>query len=226
MVLVDPEFRRQGVASNLVRQALRYLEDQACSCQKLDATEEGRGLYQRLGFRVEYEVQRWKRFPGQPLVKDLGGNQPVPLEASLPPGLMRLDRRIFGASRRQLLESFLVNAFPGYQGRDSRSRRGSVPGQNELQGYGFVRPGRKAAQVGPLVALSLPVAEQLMERLLQHFPERETIADVVAGNGKARALLERHDFLPVRHLVRMFRGRNVFAGRPEVVYCLAGFEWG
>ena len=43
-------------------------------------------------------------------------------------------------------------------------------------------------------------------------------------NKRARTLLQRHDFFPVRRLVRMFRGPNAFPGRPEEVYCLAGFE--
>ncbi len=44
MVVVDPEFRRQGVATSLVRRAIHYLEREGCPCQKLDATPEGKGI--------------------------------------------------------------------------------------------------------------------------------------------------------------------------------------
>ena len=226
MVLVDPEFRRQGVATSLVRRALHYLEQKGCPCQKLDATSEGTGIYERLGFQIEYEVQRWTRPPKMFRSKAREGDPLARIEHLLPSGLEELDRRIFGASRRKLLESFLAGEYPGYQGGGSGSGQSTDTQPHGVRGYGFARPGRRAAQVGPLVALNPHLAGQLMESLLHHFGEGEMIADVVAGNREARALLQRHDFFPVRHLVRMFRGPNAFPGRPEEAYCLAGFEWG
>jgi GNAT superfamily N-acetyltransferase len=214
MVLVDPEFRRQGVATSLVRKALHYLERKGCTCQKLDATPEGKEIYERLGFQVEYEVERWRRLAQKFRPEAHRGDPLARIQHVLPPGLEELDRRVFGASRRTLLKSFLAGEYPGYQGGES------------AEGYGFARPGRKAAQVGPLVALNPQLAEHLMERFLQHFGGGEMIADVVAGNENARILLQRYDFFPVRHLLRMFRGPNAFPGRPAEVYCLAGFEWG
>ena len=226
MVVVDPEFRRQGVATSLVRRAIHYLEREGCPCQKLDATPEGKGIYERLGFQVEYDVQRWRRLPKRIRSEPREGRPLARIEHLLPPGLEALDRRAFGASRRELLESFLEGDFPGYQGRESGSGPGPDLETHGVRGYGFARPGRRAAQVGPLVAPDAQLAGELMERLLQHFGERELIADVVAGNKRARTLLQRHDFFPVRRLVRMFRGPNAFPGRPREVYCLAGFDWG
>ncbi len=214
MVLVDPGFRRLGVATGLVRRALHYLERKGCPCQKIDATAEGKGIYERLGFQVEYEVQRWSRLPKKFRAEAPRGGPLARIQHVLPPGLEELDRRVFGASRRTLLESFLTGECPGYQGRESGG------------GYGFARPGRKAAQVGPLAALNPQLAGHLMERFLQHFGEEPMIADAIARNENARILLQRHDFFPVRHLLRMFRGPNAFPGRPAEVYCLAGFEWG
>ena len=213
MVLVDPEFRRRGIATNLVRKALRYLERKGCQCQKLDATSEGKGIYERLGFLVEYEVQRWRRSAVSPPEPREGGPLAM-IEHSLPPGLEAFDRRAFGASRRRFLESFLAGGSAGYVCRESEPRPGTDPEEHALRGYGFARPGWRAVQVGPLVAIGPQVAEQLMERLLRHFGESEMIADVVAENRSVRDLLERHDFAPDRQLVRMFRGPNAFPGRP------------
>ena len=86
---------------------------------------------------------------------------------------------------------------------------------NLIRGYGFGRPGRGAAQIGPLVAVNPGAAGELMDRLRRDLGQSAIIADVAAGNRKARDLLERHGFSPARHLVRMFRGPNAFPGQLE-----------
>ena len=225
MVLVDPDFRRQGVATNLVRTALHYLERKGCQCQKLDATSEGKEIYEKLGFRVEYQVQRWRR-SAMSLPEPREGGQLAMIGRSLAPGLEALDRRAFGASRRELLNLFLHNGFRGYACSEPQTPSAAVSRPNLIRGYGFGRPGRGAAQIGPLVAVNPGAAGELMDRLRRDLGQSTIIADVAAGNRKATDLLERHGFSPVRHLVRMFRGPNAFPGQLEEIYCLAGFEWG
>src|SRR5262249_49185807 len=61
MVLVDTDARRKGVGTRLVAETIAYLESVACRCQKLDATEAGALVYEKMGFHIEYEVQRWQR---------------------------------------------------------------------------------------------------------------------------------------------------------------------
>src|ERR1044071_6889045 len=59
MVLVDPEFRRRGIATALVRAALGSLEAEGASAVKLDATPEGAHVYEGLGFEAELRIERW-----------------------------------------------------------------------------------------------------------------------------------------------------------------------
>src|SRR6266850_7622987 len=63
MVLTDPEFRGQGLASQLMRRTLEFLNGRTIQCVKLDATGMGRGLYQKFGFVDECPVERWVRAP-------------------------------------------------------------------------------------------------------------------------------------------------------------------
>src|SRR5688572_11538652 len=50
MVLVDPAYRRRGVATALMGAALDHLRRRGVTTVKLDATPAGRMLYERLGF--------------------------------------------------------------------------------------------------------------------------------------------------------------------------------
>jgi GNAT superfamily N-acetyltransferase len=56
MLLVDPAWRGRGVGTALLERALDCLSD--CECIKLDATPEGRRLYQQHGFRDEFRLWR------------------------------------------------------------------------------------------------------------------------------------------------------------------------
>src|ERR1044071_2232747 len=58
MVLVDPQYRRQGIAVQLMNVALEYLNGKVETI-KLDATELGQPVYEKFGFAAESEVERW-----------------------------------------------------------------------------------------------------------------------------------------------------------------------
>ena len=60
MVLTHPEFRRRGLARELVSHLLERAKELGVETVKLDATDEGRGLYESLGFQAEQAVERWQ----------------------------------------------------------------------------------------------------------------------------------------------------------------------
>src|SRR3954447_4671037 len=60
MLLVDPEFRGRGIGSALLNACLKYLHGRGIGCIKLDATPQGKLLYERLGFRAEWSLTRWE----------------------------------------------------------------------------------------------------------------------------------------------------------------------
>src|SRR5262245_50897458 len=63
MVLTHPEHRGNNFASRLMRQALDWANAERIECVKLDATEMGRPIYEKLGFVFERLVERWVRPP-------------------------------------------------------------------------------------------------------------------------------------------------------------------
>ena len=58
MVLVDPEVRGKGIGTALLLKAIDYLDARRVPCMKLDATPQGKPIYARLGFRIEFEIER------------------------------------------------------------------------------------------------------------------------------------------------------------------------
>jgi len=213
MVLVDPEARQRGIATRLVHHAIEYLESAGCRCQKLDATEAGARVYEKMGFTVEYEVQRWlgRGRGGAPARAGISGLNATHLAA-----LERLDAAAFGASRRRLLEWYVDNPAPRFLAGDPAEPAGYVTG----------RPGSGAWQMGPLVAGDADTAEQLAISFLAGLPDAPVIADVPAVNSEAVRRLEQLGFTRRRVLQRMYRGENAWPGRPPLPFYLAGFEYG
>ncbi|NQV28371.1 MAG: GNAT family N-acetyltransferase [Rhodopirellula sp.] len=61
MMLVLPEYRRRGIARQLMLTGIDYLRSRGVTCIKLDATPLGQPLYEQLGFTAEWSFQRWER---------------------------------------------------------------------------------------------------------------------------------------------------------------------
>src|SRR5437016_1608350 len=68
MVLVHPDFRARGIGRALLNRCLEYLQHRGIRCIKLDATSQGKLLYDQLGFHEEWSLTRWEcRTPRMPI---------------------------------------------------------------------------------------------------------------------------------------------------------------
>lgn len=56
-VYVKPEYRRRGLAARLMRLALDWARERGCKRVRLRASDEGRFLYEALGFRAGREME-------------------------------------------------------------------------------------------------------------------------------------------------------------------------
>ncbi len=91
-----------------------------------------------------------------------------------------------------------------------------------LESTGWSRPGRVAAYIGPVTARTAAEARDIVLHCGVSGP---AFWDVPAANPAALELAGSLGFQPVRRLIRMRRGPAV-AERPELVFALAGFEYG
>jgi ribosomal protein S18 acetylase RimI-like enzyme len=210
MVLVDPEFRGRGIGSALLGHTLDYLHARKVPCTKLDATPQGKGLYQRLGFRSEYEIERH-------ILKRGAGAARLPAREEDVRIVLGMDRDVFGADRSAVLSS-VASAAPEFV---ITARQGRT-----LSGYALGRRGSRADHLGPWVACNRAAAREILERFLDRSGRNFVLVDVVKDNAWAPALLAEKGFKFSRNLTRMWRGKNAHPGRPDLLGAILGPEFG
>jgi GNAT superfamily N-acetyltransferase len=210
MVLVDPDYRGQGIGTMLLERAVEYLDGAGIPAIKLDATPQGKPIYQKLGFVVEYEIERWmlrrenrtsRQVTGAPQIEDV----------------CQFDQRVFGADRASLLRS-LADAAPDLTQVEYE--------QGALTGYAFGRHGSRADHLGPWVATNLASASRLLDGFLARSGRELLFVDVVCSNAWVPQLVKARGFEFSRPLTRMFRGRNEFPGEPGLICAICGPEFG
>ncbi len=206
MVLVLPDCRGKGVGRGLMEHALAWLEQRGVRQVKLDATDMGRPLYEKLGFREEQPMERWAAGSGQWPVASGQYGQPRRLEV--------MDRECFGVDRTALYECLLA-AFPG-QGAWK-------PGK----GFCLGRPGSHAYYLGPCQAVDAGVAGELIRAAMLQARAAAYFWDLFPAVGPAVDLARGLGFERKRTLWRMaLRPQAGLPGRPERVFGVAGFEYG
>ena len=216
MVLVDPEFQKRGIGTQLLNKTIEYLDHQKIPTMKLDATPQGQPLYAKLGFVPEYEIERWilrrslNTSPGASHSSHSQTEGQVDL-------LVKFDRKLFGADRSFLLNS-LRCSFP--------TLTTNIWSNGLLQGYAFGRSGLFADHLGPWVANSRATAEHLLLEFLARSSRETLLVDCLSSNSVAIELLRSHGFTRSRLLTRMFRGPNAHPGNRESLFAIVGPEFG
>ena len=107
MVLVDPAVRGRGIGTALVRHALEFLDGTGIASVRLDATSLGQPLYEKLGFRSQYNLARYEGMPTRSI--------DVKAQATIREGwpgdvdeIMRLDRATTRTNRRKFVERLIA----------------------------------------------------------------------------------------------------------------------
>jgi GNAT superfamily N-acetyltransferase len=214
MLLVDRRRRRRGLGTRLLEAAVLSLE--RVETVKLDATPQGKLVYDRLGFRDECLLSRLIiRGAATPVEDPASGVRP-PSAGDLA-AVAAFDAEAFGAPRPRLLEALFRRA------PELASLR---EGPSGVLGYSLGRRGSACDHIGPLVARDLETAQCLVLRALARRSGRPALIDAFRGNGRWLAFLESLGFAQERGFTRMHRGPNRFPGRPELQWAAAGPELG
>jgi GNAT superfamily N-acetyltransferase len=207
MVLVLPEHRRKGFATQLLKKALAENAG-AGLVSLLDATPAGREVYRQEGFRDTWGFKRFslsKSFSIQ-------GKARAITESDWP-RILELDRRAFGADREIVLRNL--------------ARR--LPQAALVSESGFVlgREGREATQIGPLVARNESGAADLLAAALASV-RPPVYLDLLDSRPEITSRLEKAGFEFQRPFTRMVHtpGEALAPGEAGLVYCPAGPELG
>lgn len=221
MVLVADAWRHRGLASDLMRACVDHLRA-AKIAPFLDATPAGATVYGRLGFAAGFEIDRWQW--NASTAAGIENDPPAPAALALRSAgtgdldaIAKLDRAATGLDRRFLLESFL-----------------SRPGSRAClcaDGAGFViaRAGRRATQIGPLVASEANEAIALLANAVasaRAIAGRNVFLDLPRCRVEAAAWLAAHGFVRQRSFVRMSLGAAHAPAPGDASFILAGPEFG
>ena len=162
-MIVAPAHRRRGVGAAILDAVAQYLEAEGCIRLELNATSEGRPLYERQGFRslgtsVAARIPRGTRLAPRPDVKVRPATR-EDLDA-----VAAYDRPRFGGDRRVLLE-LLIRA-PG-------TTTVIAEDDNGIVGYECVRVAE--SRIGPMLAEAPEIAAALLLEGFVRMPEAPDI---------------------------------------------------
>jgi GNAT superfamily N-acetyltransferase len=209
MILVHPDFRRKGIASALMNKCVEHLQDLKVESIKLDATDQGRLVYAKLGFIDEQLICRY-------VAEKQTAESSSRLDTPDWTQIKKADLEVFGADRLALLKTLCKNGFS--------SQNFNLP--EKIFGYGFARCGFDASFIGPLVASNKDTAKNILGDLLKKLPAGRVYMDILPQNKQAKELAELMGFKVVRELMRMYLGSPGNSGKTEMIYSATGFELG
>src|SRR5207247_7956858 len=141
MVLTRIGWRGRSFARNLLATALARADQLGIATVKLDATDQGQPVYEKMGFRAEQPVERCFREGSSQTVEQTAS------EKTLNRACLDLDSEAFGADRSQLMHEL--------------GKRSTI--SSTTRGYLFSRPGRVSDYIGPCVAKNSESARRFIE---------------------------------------------------------------
>ena len=220
MVLVDEAHRRRGIGRRMLDYAHAHLDARGIETVALDATPAGIPLYERLGYRAQHGLERWRGIVADSIGVPSGvaaathqssGATPAtsesgrshvgiavrPLTTDDLAAVAEYDARAFGTDRRHILRAL----FEGHPDECVVAER-----EGRVRGYALSRSGARARHLGPLVADDAATADALARAALRRYRGVEALMDVVTPNQAAVALAGRLGLAPVRPFARMTRG--------------------
>ena len=216
MVLVDKEYRGQGISKSLLTDVFKKLE--SCKSVKLDATPAGQQVYKKFGFTDEYLIARMTNASMKNLPTD-DDNEILhgPIQFEQIQEIIALDEIIFGANRTQLIKS-LINEYPGKSLLLKRN--------NRLTGFALGREGTKYHQIGPVVASNTTDTKILIMKALTKLTNQPVVVDVLCDKEELLDWLDSIGFIKQRHFMRMYKKENSFPGVIDKQYLICGPEFG
>jgi GNAT superfamily N-acetyltransferase len=215
MVLIAGYYRRQGLGTKLMR---RCLDDLVAAnlVPVLDATPAGRDVYTGLGFEDSWGYKRLLLSDRKIVPEVENGIAIEGISDSAWQQLCEYDASVFGADRSHILGRF----------------RGRLPEAEfcvwrggHIVGFLLGRMGRKAAQLGPLVAESEEIACALLAQALETVSAPVYI-DFVDDKPLTARWLATAGFVAERPLTRMLLKRKESFQDATQTYAVAGPEFG
>jgi GNAT superfamily N-acetyltransferase len=169
-VMVSPRIQRQRLGQHLMHALMADLDQRTVL---LNATAEGRGVYERMGFGMTGEVRQHQGIASPPQVVALAeGWRLRPLGRNDAKRLVALDTRACGMPRDGMIEQLLAEAETVVLARDG-----------EAEGFATIRRFGKGHAIGPVIAPDLENAKALIAYWCSRYAGKFVRIDVDAASG-------------------------------------------
>lgn len=209
-------WRGRGVGRALAAACVEAAETAGAATIALDASEPGRKLFARVGFRDDGHAARWARGPGAPpldLPEDDGGVSVHPTGPYEALDVAAYDAPLFGAGRGPVLADVLARA-------KGTALLAYARADGKLAGY--VAADEHA--IGPLVAKEARVAQVLLHACLA--AGAPAVATLWDANAAAAEVFAEAGFRPTGATsARMVRGGDLPLRR-EAIFAVRSWAWG
>jgi GNAT superfamily N-acetyltransferase len=215
MVIVHPDYRGLGLGKKVTQLCL----DSVLNTQTvmLVATEEGRPLYEKMGFVAIDYIHKFICNNYQPHHLDDNVSFTIEkIESSWIPKIIELDKFAFGVDRASFLTLRIA------QSQEAMAVRSSL---GEIIGFGLSIVTPANLILGPIVAPNSEVASHLIHRLVGNYQEKLRI-DVPSGNDTFISYIESCGFVKVNQPPIMIKNADHLPIRNETLYGIAAQIFG
>jgi len=219
LLIVKTEYRKRGIATTLMKEAINYMFSHGVETIKLDAVQSIADLYRKLGFTDECDSIRFARIGKRGITsfsKFLEHMKEEELEQ-----IAEFDAQYFGVNRLKVLDC-LFRDYPEYC-FVSRS-------MNKINGYIMARKTESGFWIGPWVCnpQNYATAKKLITSCINSFDENglELRVGIPSVNSNATRLLQSLEFKEVSKSIRMVLGKRDLTGNFLGVYGIAAPEKG
>lgn len=193
LVMVSPRMQGQRLGQHLMHAVMQGLDDRT---MLLHATQEGRGVYERMGFAITGEVRQHEGIAAPARLVALPDDMRLrPLGRNDTKALIALDARAGGMPRDALLRQLLDEGEAVVLAREG-----------EAIGFSIARRFGRGHAIGPVVAPDLEGAQALVAHWCNHHAGKFLRIDVDAASGLPE-WLEAQGLSRAGTVTTMVRGR-------------------
>jgi len=187
LYIVVPDARGKGYGMELWQHAMEHLK--GCNVG-LDAVVEQEQTYRNAGFSTFYRSTRFEGVGGGARPGNVTRLEDIDFAK-----IVKYDRQCFPGARETFMQTWLEAA---------GSKGFGVMDNDDLTGFGVIRPCAKGYKIGPLFADNAEVAESIFNALKASIPGENFYLDVIAPNKEAVKMAKDHKLREVFVTVRMY----------------------
>jgi predicted N-acetyltransferase YhbS len=218
LLIVRAEYRRKGIGTALMKEAIHYLLTSGAETVRLEAVPKIAPIYRKLGFVDEYDSLR---FLGVGRKISFANNSNVKLlKKETMKEIAEFDAEYFGVNRIKVLSSLYHDnpklCFASHAG-------------SKLVGYIMCRKAEKGYRVGPWVCNpeNPQAAKELLMKCTEAMEENAKLyVGVPVVNKKVAEILHDFGFEQYSKSIRMYVGKKLETERISGVFAIGGPEKG